>query len=71
MGHLPIISLSQSSFEDADPDFVNRVWEGKLQPFTPNAEVTDNFSYDADDMLDCILHEICTGKQTQLDPQAD
>jgi len=35
MGHLPIISLSQSSFEDADPDFVNRVWEGKLQPLTP------------------------------------
>jgi molecular chaperone DnaK (HSP70) len=44
-------------------------------PINPHGSAGDpvevTFSYDANGMMECILHEISTGKKTQLNLQAD
>ncbi len=52
-----------------------RILHDKHVPINPYGSAGDpvevTFSYDANGMMECILHEISTGKKTQLNLQAD
>ena len=47
----------------------------KYVPINPRGNVGEQievtFSYDGNGVMECILHEISTGKKTQLNLQAD
>jgi molecular chaperone DnaK len=52
-----------------------KILHNKAVPINPRGDAGEpievTFSYDANGMMECILHEISTGKKTQLNLQAD
>jgi molecular chaperone DnaK (HSP70) len=66
-GYLPVLSLTQSAIEEANPDFVTRIWEGEHHRCTPNAEVNLTFGYNEFGMMCFSVTEVATGKCTQVD----
>ena len=72
-GHLPVISLTQSAIEEANPDFVTRIWEGEHHRCAPNAQLNLTFGYDEFGMMCFSVTEIATGKCTKIDlhPSSD
>lgn len=66
-----IITQSQRSERDISKV---KILHNKAVPINPRGEAGEpievTFSYDANGMMECILHEISTGKKTQLNLQA-
>ena len=67
-----IITQSQRSERDISKV---KILHNKAVPINPRGDAGEPidviFSYDANGMMECILHEISTGKKTQLNLQAD
>lgn len=66
-GYLPIISLTQSAIEEANPAFVTCIWQGELPRLDPNGEVILTFSYDENGMMCFTATEVGTGEVIKVD----
>ncbi len=66
--------ITQSPRSERDISKV-KILHNKAVPINPRGDAGEpievTFSYDANGMMECILHEISTGKKTQLNLQAD
>jgi molecular chaperone DnaK len=66
--------ITQSQRAERDISKV-KILHNKYVPINPHGNAGDpievTFSYDANGMMECILHEVSTGKKTQLNLQAD
>ena len=66
--------ITQSPRSERDISKV-KILHNKAVPINPRGEAGEpievTFSYDANGMMECILHEIGTGKKTRLNLQAD
>ena len=66
--------ITQSPRSERDITKV-KILHNKYVPINPRGHAGEpievTFSYDANGMMECVLHEIGTGKKTQLNLQAD
>ncbi len=66
--------ITQSPRSERDISKV-KILHNKAVPINPRGDAGEaievTFSYDANGMMECILHEISTGKKTQLNLQAE
>jgi molecular chaperone DnaK len=66
--------ITQSQRVERDISKV-KILHNKYVPINPGGKAGEpievTFSYDANGMMECVLHEITTGKKTQLNLQAD
>lgn len=62
-------SVSQSTAEETDPQWVTKIWEGRLGPFPANRpagqEIRVTFNYDTNSTLTCEFTDVATGMKTE------
>jgi molecular chaperone DnaK len=63
-------SVTQSSTEEEDPDFVRTVWQGMLEPLPAGRprgmEIQVTFSYDRNQLMHCSFLDVATGIRREL-----
>jgi len=63
-------SVTESGVPMTSPDFVETIWEGKLDlpPNRPaNQEVEVTYSFDGSQMMHCVFKDVATGRTKEVD----